>query len=149
MPLPSTHTCTADDLTRLRLAAALFGITCDDLVEPVLDAAHEDAAAAYNSGALTELSDAAANDVLHDRADRYAAYVNQGDLNAQLAYLLQVNDYDTVMELLVPPLFRFARALELTRHQRRLLGATRVRRVDQHTIDVRFTLADLPPDETG
>ncbi|CRK56971.1 hypothetical protein [Alloactinosynnema sp. L-07] len=143
MSLPSISPGAADEnLARLRLATALFGTTPDDLVEPVLDAAGEDAAIAYNSGALPELSDAAAHDTLHDHAEQHAARINQRELDAQLAYLLEVNDYDTVLDVLTPTPHRLSGALELIRHQARLLTAARVHRVDQHTIDVRFTLTD-------
>jgi hypothetical protein len=153
MSLPVTSSAATDDhrlhdadqsLMRLRLAAALFATVHEDLVELVLDAAGEDAATAYNCGALPELSDEAAHDALHGDAERNATRINQADLDAQLAYLLEVNDYDTVLGLLTSMPHGLAAVLELLRHQCRLLTAARVQRVDQHTIDVRFT---LPADE--
>lgn len=130
------------NLTRLRLAAALFGTTREDLAESVLDAAGDTAVVAYHAGALPDLTDQAAHSALHDQAEQRAHQINQAGLDAQLAYLLEVNDYDTVLNLLSPTFHGFAAVAELSRHQRRLLTFARVRQVDQHTLAVRITLAD-------
>lgn len=130
------------NLARPRLAAALFGTTPEDLAEPVLDAAGDTAVLAYHAGALSDLTGQAAHSALHDQAEQRAHQINQAGLDAQLVYLLEADDYDTVLNPLSPTFHGFVAVVELSRHQRRSLPFARVRQVDQHTLDVRITLAD-------
>lgn len=63
-----------------------LGITEGDLNEAVLDAAHDEAADAYNGGAYPELGDDDAHRQVHDDADQRASSINVSVAD-QLEYL--------------------------------------------------------------
>ncbi|MEO3976964.1 hypothetical protein [Streptomyces sp. CAU 1734] len=80
------------DIPPWRLPAALaalaeeLGITPGALDEAVLEAAHDQAASAYNNGAHAELADDEAHDQVHNSADERASAIN-ASVTAQLAFL--------------------------------------------------------------
>lgn len=63
-----------------------LGVGEGDLDEAVLEAVHDKAADAYNSGAYSELGDEDAHDQVHDDADERASSIN-ASVTDQLAFL--------------------------------------------------------------
>lgn len=72
---------------RLAAIAAEVGIKDGDLDDAIREAAHEEAADAYNGGAHPELDDDRAHRAEHADAEQRAVKINNAGLDAQLAYL--------------------------------------------------------------
>ncbi|MFJ5218785.1 hypothetical protein ACIP98_29205 [Streptomyces sp. NPDC088354] len=72
---------------RLAAIAAEVGVKDGDLDDAIREAAHEEAADAYNGGARPELDDDGAHRAVHADAERRAADINNAGLGAQLGFL--------------------------------------------------------------